>query len=145
MRLSTNMLRIGMSESRRESFAISLKKNLILSIQTVYIFHCICSGMKCNRFYRVAIPKINWTRPHPGKLVKHSSFSPECPAFAETFNSINWLLFEKLNISSDNSEDLDDSTTLKVHFKDITCIKYRRDMYMTWDGLFGKIWFQSNC
>lgn len=37
----------------------------------------------------------------------------------------------------DNSEDLDDSTTLKVHFKDLTCIKYRRDMYMTWDGLFG--------
>lgn len=42
---------------------------------------------------------------------------------------------------SDNSEDLDDSTTLKVHFKDLTCIKYRRDMYMTWDGLFGEIPF----
>lgn len=39
---------------------------------------------------------------------------------------------------SDNSKDFDDSTTLKVHFKDLTCIKYRRDMYMTWDGLFGK-------
>lgn len=36
-------------------------------------------------------------------------------------------------------EDLDDSTTLKVHFKDLTCIKYRRDMYMTWDGLFGEL------
>lgn len=23
-----------------------------------------------------------------------------------------------------------------MHFKDLTCIKYRRDMYMTWDGLF---------
>lgn len=43
----------------------------------------------------------------------------------------------EFSICSDNSEDLDDSTTLKVHFKDITCIKYRRDMYMTWDGLFG--------
>lgn len=39
---------------------------------------------------------------------------------------------------SDSAEDLEDSTTLKVHFKDLTCIKYRRDMYMTWDGLFGK-------
>lgn len=42
---------------------------------------------------------------------------------------------------SDNSKDFDDSTTLKVHFKDLTCIKYRRDMYMTWDGLFGKFGF----
>lgn len=31
--------------------------------------------------------------------------------------------------------DLDKATTLKVHFKELTCIKYRRDMYMTWDGL----------
>lgn len=38
---------------------------------------------------------------------------------------------------SDSVEDLDKSTTLKVHFKDLTCIKYRRDMYMTWDGLLG--------
>lgn len=44
----------------------------------------------------------------------------------------------EIKIHRDNSEsDLDDSTTLKVHFKDLTCIKYRRDMYMTWDGLFG--------
>lgn len=45
--------------------------------------------------------------------------------------------------SSDNSKDFDDSTTLKVHFKDLTCIKYRRDMYMTWDGLFGNFLFPS--
>lgn len=36
---------------------------------------------------------------------------------------------------SDSVEDLANATTLKVHFKDLTCIKYRRDMYMTWDGL----------
>ncbi len=33
--------------------------------------------------------------------------------------------------------DLHEATTLSVHFKDLTCIKYRRDMYMTWDGLLG--------
>lgn len=33
--------------------------------------------------------------------------------------------------------DLSESVTLKVHFKDISCIKYRRDVFMTWDGLFG--------
>lgn len=27
-------------------------------------------------------------------------------------------------------------TTLYVYFKDLTCIRYRRDVYMTWDGLF---------
>lgn len=27
-------------------------------------------------------------------------------------------------------------TTLYVYFKDLTCIRYRRDLYMTWDGLF---------
>lgn len=62
-------------------------------------------------------------------------------------NTQNWQLTELLSNEinafkcySDNTEDLDDSTTLKVHFKDLTCIKYRRDMYMTWDGLFGN-WF----
>lgn len=34
--------------------------------------------------------------------------------------------------------DLHEATTLSVHFKDLTCIKYRRDMYMTWDGLLGE-------
>lgn len=32
--------------------------------------------------------------------------------------------------------DLTNLTTLRVHFKDLTCIRYRRDVYMTWDGLF---------
>lgn len=45
---------------------------------------------------------------------------------------------------SEGFDDSEDATTLKVHFKDLTCIKYRRDMYMTWDGLFGmqlRYWF----
>lgn len=42
---------------------------------------------------------------------------------------------KKPSNSSDNVPDLDKATTLKVHFKELTCIKYRRDMYMTWDGL----------
>lgn len=32
--------------------------------------------------------------------------------------------------------DLSNRTTLIVYFKDLTCIRYRRDVYMTWDGLF---------
>lgn len=47
------------------------------------------------------------------------------------------MLFIKCNDFSDNVADLEKATTLKVHFKDLTCIKYRRDMYMTWDGLLG--------
>lgn len=43
-----------------------------------------------------------------------------------------------LFLPSENVENLERATTLKVHFKDLTCIKYRRDMYMTWDGLLGK-------
>lgn len=39
-------------------------------------------------------------------------------------------------VSSDNVVDVERATTVEVHFKDLTCIKYRRDMYMTWDGLF---------
>lgn len=27
-------------------------------------------------------------------------------------------------------------TSLLVYFKDLNCIRYRRDVYMTWDGLF---------
>lgn len=66
------------------------------------------------------------SKSHEFPLGMHFFFKHECFSFAL--------------ISSDNSEDLDDSTTLKVHFKDLTCIKYRRDMYMTWDGLFGKLY-----
>lgn len=40
-------------------------------------------------------------------------------------------------LSSQKLADLHEATTLSVHFKDLTCIKYRRDMYMTWDGLLG--------
>lgn len=32
--------------------------------------------------------------------------------------------------------DLTNLTTLLVHFKELNCIRYRRDVYMTWDGLF---------
>lgn len=32
--------------------------------------------------------------------------------------------------------DLTNLTTVLVHFRDLTCIRYRRDVYMTWDGLF---------
>ena len=46
-------------------------------------------------------------------------------------------MLHKLIYYSDNVADLSKATTLKVHFKDLTCIKYRRDMYMTWDGLLG--------
>ncbi|XP_037044653.1 sodium channel protein Nach-like [Bradysia coprophila] len=44
---------------------------------------------------------------------------------------------DKLNSTTINQKlvDLHEATTLSVHFKDLTCIKYRRDMYMTWDGL----------
>lgn len=27
-------------------------------------------------------------------------------------------------------------TSLYVYFKDLNCIRYRRDLYMSWDGLF---------
>lgn len=27
-------------------------------------------------------------------------------------------------------------TTILVYFRDLTCIRYRKDLYMTWDGLF---------
>lgn len=47
------------------------------------------------------------------------------------FSNLSWSCSEGFD------SDSEDSTTLKVHFKDLTCIKYRRDMYMTWDGLFG--------
>lgn len=32
--------------------------------------------------------------------------------------------------------DLTNLTTMAVHFRDLTCILYRRDVYQTWDGLF---------
>ncbi|KAJ6603779.1 hypothetical protein Bhyg_17164 [Pseudolycoriella hygida] len=32
--------------------------------------------------------------------------------------------------------DPENTTTLKIHFKDISCIKYRRELYLTWDGVF---------
>lgn len=46
--------------------------------------------------------------------------------------SINLII-----ISISQNIDLTSVVTLKVHFKDISCIKYRRDVYLTWDGLFG--------
>lgn len=30
-------------------------------------------------------------------------------------------------------------TTLVVYFRDLNVIRYRRDLYMTWDGLFASI------
>lgn len=48
------------------------------------------------------------------------------------FDANNFIFSQKL-------ADLHEATTLSVHFKDLTCIKYRRDMYMTWDGLLGEL------
>ncbi|XP_037049218.1 sodium channel protein Nach-like [Bradysia coprophila] len=36
----------------------------------------------------------------------------------------------------DDSVTLHDFVTLKIHFKDITCLKYRRDVFLTWDSMF---------
>lgn len=88
--------------------------------------------MKYKQFYRDDIKKTNWIQRLLGNL-KFISSNDQIPL------SIQQNIILSTIFTSDNSEDLDDSTTLKVHFKDLTCIKYRRDMYMTWDGLFGKL------
>lgn len=41
-----------------------------------------------------------------------------------------------LSILPSRYTNLSDMTTLYVYFKDLTCIRYRRDLYMTWDALF---------
>lgn len=33
---------------------------------------------------------------------------------------------------------MDNLTGVHVYFEDFTCVKYRRDVYMTWDALFCK-------
>lgn len=43
-----------------------------------------------------------------------------------------------LFIDSSSDKNLSNHVTLKVHFKDVTCLKYRRDIFMTWDGFLGK-------
>lgn len=118
MCLSSHLLWIGKFRN-----TISLKVGNHFS----FVFLSTSSDMRCKQFYHVAIKKINWIRQHRGNYT-HSV----CSRF------ITNIYFFSAFVFSDNSEDLDDSTTLKVHFKDLTCIKYRRDMYMTWDGLFGK-------
>lgn len=34
------------------------------------------------------------------------------------------------------SQNNNSSSIVNVYFKDLTCLKYRRDPFMTWDGLF---------
>lgn len=40
--------------------------------------------------------------------------------------------------------DAENTTTVKVHFKEATCIKYRRELYLTWDGVFGIVSFNDD-
>lgn len=42
------------------------------------------------------------------------------------------------NFSNLFNHELYNYSTVSIFFQDTSCIKYRRDMYMTWDGLFGK-------
>lgn len=62
------------------------------------------------------------------------------------FKCLNEKMNEPFNLNklfdcfSDDSLTLHDFVTLKVHFKDITCLKYRRNVYLTWDSMFGKFY-----
>lgn len=80
----------------------------------------------------------NFIETLPRRQAKHNDLWVQKMHFStlRNGNELNDFIF--FSPYSDSAEDLEDSTTLKVHFKDLTCIKYRRDMYMTWDGLFGK-------
>ncbi|XP_055311194.1 sodium channel protein Nach-like isoform X2 [Sitodiplosis mosellana] len=105
---------------------------------------CSLHDVKCLRDNRHVFSSLK--PPDNIAALNESSIGMECvcpPTCSELRYEVQSILSrrypeDKLNTttSGDNSEDLDDSTTLKVHFKDLTCIKYRRDMYMTWDGLF---------
>lgn len=50
----------------------------------------------------------------------------------------HFLLPNFFFLQSDESVTLTDFVTIKIHFKDITCLKYRRDVFLTWDSMFGK-------
>jgi hypothetical protein len=36
-------------------------------------------------------------------------------------------------------KEFSNASVLHVFFRDITCMKYARDAYMTWDAVFGKL------
>lgn len=48
-----------------------------------------------------------------------------------------WLFCIIFSDSDYEQLDLINYTTLFIGFKDVTCIKYRRTVYMTWDNLLG--------
>lgn len=54
------------------------------------------------------------------------------------------LLIYNYFLLSDDSVKLPDYVTVKIHFKDITCLKYRRDVFLTWDSMFGNKVFHYN-
>lgn len=44
-------------------------------------------------------------------------------------------------ITDDGLSDDEKPSIVYVYFKDLTCLKYRRDPFMNWDGLFGNFYF----
>lgn len=52
----------------------------------------------------------------------------------------NQTIIQNFHIFS-QSFDPENTTTVRIHFKDMSCIKYRRELYLTWDGVFGTLLF----
>ncbi|KAJ6642565.1 Pickpocket protein 28 [Pseudolycoriella hygida] len=58
---------------------------------------------------------------------------PSCSEERYGVQSIIAKRYEADNLISSYGKNLTNHVTLKVHFKDVTCLKYRRDIFMTWD------------
>ncbi|XP_037049613.1 pickpocket protein 11-like [Bradysia coprophila] len=65
---------------------------------------------------------------------------PHClPSCSEERYGVQSIIAKRFDVDNLTSlhysyKNLSNQVTLKIHFKDVTCLKYRRDIFMTWDG-----------
>lgn len=87
------------------------------------------------QFYRVQVTKCSRREGAQLSIPKH--VIPE-ELYGYTFKMISISRLISSNSSRVNQTDVYKFTTVNIYFKEISCIKYRRDIIMTWDSLIGK-------